>query len=241
MKGAAGPSPDAGPRSGLPRPAGLDQPLATLRLPLHDRHEAGRLLAARLSPEPTTVVLALPRGGVPVARPIARALGAPLDVLVVRKLGVPGQPELAVGAIAEGGLRVLNADIACDIDRQTLTEIERREGLEIVRRARLFRAGRSPLLLAGRRVVLVDDGAATGATMAVAIQAVRAQGAARVVVAIPVASPDTARRLQALTDEFICLATPEPFLAVAPWYRHFSQVDDATVVHLLDESVSHSS
>lgn len=208
------------------------------RLPLEDRHEAGRLLAARLRSAPATVVLALPRGGVPVALPIAQALAAPLDVLVVRKLGVPGQPELAAGAIAEGGAHVLNSDIAGGIDSQTLAEIERREGHELVRRARLFRAGRAPLLLAGRRAVLVDDGAATGATMAAAIEAVRAQGATRVVVAIPVASPETAHRLQSLADEFICLATPTPFFAVAPWYRHFGQVDDSTVVHLLAQSAS---
>lgn len=205
----------------------------TPELPFHDRHEAGRLLATHLRPDPATVVLALPRGGVPVALPIAYALGAPLDVLVVRKLGVPGQPELAAGAIAQGGARVLNAEIEAGIDRQALTGIERREGRELVRRERLFRAGRPPLLLAGRRVVLVDDGAATGATMAAAIQAARAQGAARVAVAIPVASPETAHRLQGLADEFLCLATPTPFHAVASWYRHFGQVDDATVVHLL--------
>lgn len=207
-------------------------------LPLHDRHAAGQALAKVLTVGPGTVVLALPRGGVPVALPIAEALDAPLDVMVVRKLGVPGQPELAAGAIASGGVRVINPEIGDHVDHDALGAVERHEGRELVRRERLFRAGRMPLVLSGKRVILVDDGAATGATMTAAIQAVRAQGAGQVVVAIPVAPPETARRLQALADEFICLATPEPFLAVASWYRHFGQVDDTTVVSLLAQAAS---
>lgn len=202
-------------------------------LPLEDRHQAGELLARQLSPLPGAVVLALPRGGLPVAVPIARALGAPLDVLIVRKLGMPNAPEWAAGAIASGGVRVLNPEWGEGLDERTLEAIERREGLELVRRERAYHADRRPVVLSDRPVVLVDDGAATGASLAAAIAAVRAQGASRVVVAVPVAAPDTARRLRALADEFICLATPEPFVAVAPWYRHFGQVDDLTALHLL--------
>jgi putative phosphoribosyl transferase len=201
--------------------------------PLEDRHQAGELLARQLKPLPGAVVLALPRGGLPVAVPIARVLGAPLDVLIVRKLGMPDAPELAAGAIASGGVRVLNPEWGEGLDERTLEAIERREGLELVRRERAYHADRLPVVLSGRPVVLVDDGAATGASLTAAIAAVRAQGASRVVVAVPVAAPDTARRLRALADEVICLATPEPFVAVAPWYRHFGQVDDATALHLL--------
>jgi putative phosphoribosyl transferase len=204
-------------------------------LPLEDRRQAGELLARRLSPLPGAVVLALPRGGLPVAVPIARALGAPLDVLIVRKLGMPEAPELAAGAIASGGVRVLNPEWGGGLDARTLEAIERREGLELVRRERAYHADRLPVVLSGRPVVLVDDGAATGASLAAAIAAVRAQGASRVVVVVPVAAPDTARRLSALADEFVCLATPEPFAAVAPWYRHFGQVDDATALLLLKQ------
>ena len=136
---------------------------------------------------------------------------------------------------------MINPDTGAAVDTETLRRIERHEGRELVRRERMFRAGRMPLMLGGRRAILVDDGAATGATMSAAIQAARAMGAARVVVALPVASPETARHLQALADELICLATPEPFLAVAPWYRHFGQVDDATVVRLLAQTVAASS
>jgi putative phosphoribosyl transferase len=207
----------------------------TISLPLQDRHAAGEALAGLLHPRPGAVVLALPRGGVPVAVPIARALHLPLDVLIVRKLGVPGSPELAAGAIASGGVRVLNPDWASALDEHTLESIARREGLELVRRERAYRIGRLPLVLSGRPVILVDDGAATGASLAAAISAARGQGAARIVVAVPVAAPDTAKRLSALADEFVCLATPDPFVAVGPWYRHFGQVDDATALALLAE------
>ena len=219
----------------------------TATLPFRHRGEAGRALAERLAaalqPAPTAknaLVLALPRGGVPVAWPIAQALGLPLDVLIVRKLGVPGQPEFAMGAIASGGLRVMNDEVLreLDISRATVDSVARAESLELVRRERLYRGQRPPPAIAGRTVIVVDDGLATGATMRAAVQALRTQAPARIVVAVPVAAADTAARLRSEADDVVTVATPDPFVAVGCWYRDFEQVDDAEVRRLLAEAAA---
>ncbi|MGW7577592.1 phosphoribosyltransferase family protein [Streptomyces sp. NPDC054765] len=207
-----------------------------------DRADAGHRLAEALGhlqgEEP--VVLGLPRGGVPVAFHVARALRAPLDVIVVRKLGVPYQRELGFGAIGEGGVRVLSDDIIRRgrLDQADLASVEHAEAAELARQAERFRAGRPRLDLTGRTAIVVDDGIATGATAAAACQVVRAQGAARVVLAVPVAPPDAAERLRTATDEFICLSTPFAFSAVGEWYRDFSQTPDEEVVSLLAEAAA---
>lgn len=194
------------------------------------------MLAARMSAHPLNdpVVLGLPRGGVPVAAEIATELGAPLDVLVVRKLGVPRHEEVAMGAVGEGGARVLNAEVialagvsAVDLDR-----VEQRERAEVEQRVARFRAGAPPVALAGRTALLVDDGIATGATARAACAIARARGAASVVVAVPVAAPDALRALDE-ADEVVCLHSPEGFMAVGMHYVDFRQVDDQEVVELL--------
>ena len=198
-----------------------------------DREDAGRQLATALSQyagRADLLVLALPRGGVPVAREVAAALGAPLDVFVVRKLGVPGHRELAMGAIASGGVLVVS-DVAREmaIPEETIEEVRQLEGVELLRREALYRGGRPPADVAGRTVILVDDGVATGSTMRAAIEALRALGAAGIVVAIPVAPAETTAELRALADDLICLGTPEPFVAVGMWYEDFSPTSDAEV------------
>lgn len=203
-----------------------------------DRREAGRLLAAKLpayAHRPDVLVLALPRGGVPVAYEVARALGAPLDVFLVRKLGVPGQEELAMGAVASGGVRVLNDDIvtALRIPERVIDAIAAREQPELARRERLYRGNRPPPDVRGRTVILVDDGLATGATMAAAVKALRQQHPARIVVAVPIASPDTCEQLSTEVDEVVCAAMPHPFHAVGLWYEDFSQTTDDEVRELL--------
>lgn len=203
-----------------------------------DRGEAGRLLAAKLSAyanRPDVLVLALPRGGVPVAYEVARALGAPLDVFVVRKLGVPGYEELAMGAVATGGVRVLNDRIVngLGIPGYIIDAVAAQEQQELARRERLYRGGRPPPDVRGRTVILVDDGLATGATMHAAVQALRQLQPARIVVAVPTASPDTCEELRAEVDEVICAITPEPFQAVGRWYEDFSQTTDEEVRELL--------
>ncbi|MFJ8883877.1 phosphoribosyltransferase family protein [Streptomyces sp. NPDC102402] len=202
-----------------------------------DRTDAGRRLAQALGHLETRrpVVLGLPRGGVPVAYEVARALGAPLDVIVVRKLGVPSHPELGFGAIGEGGVRVVSDEIVrhAGVREKDLASVERAEEAELLRRARAYREGRPRLALKGRAVVVVDDGVATGATARAACQVVRAQGAAHVVLAVPVASPDAAARLREDVDEVVCLSTPGLFSAVGEWYRDFSQTSDEEVVALL--------
>jgi putative phosphoribosyl transferase len=203
-----------------------------------DREDAGQRLATELASyadRDDVVVLALPRGGVPVAFEIARRLHAPLDVFLVRKLGVPGHPELAMGAIASGGVRVLSHDIIRQL-AVTPEEVEAataREGVELDRRDRMYRGGRPATPLAGRTVILVDDGLATGATMEAAIQAVRQSHPARVVVAAPVGAAETCQRLRALADEVVCASMPDYFQAVGLWYERFDQTSDEEVIELL--------
>src|SRR5581483_11753592 len=203
-----------------------------------DRAEAGRLLAERLGGlgGGDVVVLGLPRGGVPVAREVARALGAPLDVFLVRKLGLPGQPELAMGAIASGGTRVLNEELVDELrlPPEVVDAVAERERAELERRERAYRGDRPPLPLAGRTVLLVDDGLATGSSMRAAIAAVRARRPRRVVVAVPVAPRHTLDELRPLVDELVCLAAPEPFHAVGLWYADFAEVSDEEVRRAVD-------
>jgi len=206
-----------------------------------DRREAGQHLAERLNKykrRRDVVVLALPRGGVPVAYEVARAIGAPLDIFLVRKLGTPGHRELAMGAIASGGVRVINPDI---LDWYRITDVAveavvREELAELERREQLYREGRPPLDLKGRAVLLIDDGLATGSTMKAAVEAVRRHAPAHVTVAVPVAAADTCRELTALADEVVCAWTPEPFSAVGLWYDDFSQTTDAEVRELLAQT-----
>jgi len=203
-----------------------------------DREDAGRALAKALAAyrgAADCIVLALPRGGVPVAFEIAQALGLPLDVLVVRKLGLPSQPELAMGAIASGGAIVLNEDVLrfAAGRREDLEQVRRHEQAELERRERKYRGDRPPLAMAGRVGILVDDGLATGATMEAAVRSLRALGAKRVVVAVPVASTEALDRIEAVADEVICLETPPYFSAVGQWYRDFDQTSDAEVEDLL--------
>jgi predicted phosphoribosyltransferase len=206
-----------------------------------DRAEAGALLAAevvrRLADEPdlAPVVLGLPRGGVPVAAAVASALGAPLDVIVVRKLGVPYQPELAMGAIGENGARVLNEQVlaATGIGEAELAEVERRERTELERRARAYRADRPPINLRGKTAIIVDDGIATGSTVAAAALIARQAGAKKVIVATPVAPPSSIQRLREVADDVIAVLTPEDFFAIGEWYRDFSATSDDEVSRLL--------
>jgi len=203
-----------------------------------DRREAGRVLAEKLTTyanRSDVLVLALPRGGVPVGYEVAGALGVPLDVFVVRKLGVPGYEELAMGAVATGGVLVLNDQLVerLGIPQHIIDAVAARERQELARRERLYRSGRPPLDVRGRTVILVDDGLATGATMHAAIQALRQQNPARIVVAVPTASPETCEEIRARVDDVICGITPEPFDAVGRWYRDFSQTTDDEVGVLL--------
>jgi putative phosphoribosyl transferase len=187
------------------------------------------------------VVLALPRGGVPVAFEIAEVLGAPLDIFVVRKLGMPGHPEYAMGAIASGGIRVISDDVVrwYGISPAAIEAVAREELAELERREREYRRGRPLPDLGGRTVILVDDGLATGSTMRAAVQAVRALGPARVVVAVPVGAPQTCEEFNDITDETLCARTPEPFSAVGLWYRDFSQTSDEEVRALLEAHAQH--
>lgn len=204
-----------------------------------DRYEAGRELARVLghyAHRPEVWVLGLPRGGVPVAYEVACALGAPLDVLIVRKLGVPGQEELAMGAIAPGGVRVLNHELLeqLRIEDERLEQVEQKERAELERRQQAYRGQRPFPDLTGKTVILVDDGLATGASMRAAALAVRAMNPARVVIAAPVAPPDTCEALLEVADEVRVLRQPEPFRAVGLWYEHFPQTDDEEVRRLLE-------
>lgn len=208
-----------------------------------DRSDAGRLLAQKLSQytdRNDVLVLALPRGGVPVGFEIASALRVALDVFLVRKLGTPGQTELAMGAIASGGVRVLNRDVLdyLAIPERTIEEVARREQAELERREREYRGSRAAPAIQGRTIILVDDGLATGSSMRAAVQALRQQRPARIVIAVPVAAPSTCRDFEREVDEVVCLYTPEPFSAVGLWYRDFSQTSDDEVRELLERAAT---
>jgi putative phosphoribosyl transferase len=202
-----------------------------------NRQDAGRRLADRLEAlrDERPVVVGLPRGGVPVAAEVASALDAPLDVIIVRKLGVPAQPELGMGAIGEDGVRVLNHTVvrAAGVPADAIDAVERRERAEVERRARRYRGDRARVSLDGRTVVVVDDGIATGGTARAAVQVARAQGARRVVLAVPVAPPDTVEEMRAVADDVVCVESPRGFAAVGQWYEDFTQTSDDEVVRLL--------
>ncbi len=209
--------------------------------PFRDRRAAGKILAAKLSAyanQPNVLVLALPRGGVPVAFEVAKVLHAPLDVTIVRKLGVPGQEELAMGAIATGGVRILNDDVLqfLNIPEELIDKIATHEQHELERRERLFRGDRPLYSIFGRTVILVDDGIATGATMHAAVAALKQLGPASIIIAVPTAAPSTCDEFANEVDEIVCLIRPEPFIAVGYWYRQFSQTSDEEVRSLLEKA-----
>ena len=203
-----------------------------------DRRQAGQFLAQRLAgyrDDASVIVLALPRGGVPVAFEVARALDAPLDVFIVRKLGLPGHEEFAMGAIATGEVMVMNPDLTnAGIPQATIDAVAARERVELARRERLYRGDRPPVAIADRTVILVDDGLATGSTMLAAATAVRRQRPCRTIVAVPVAAAETCRALRRIVDDVVCATTPAPFMAVGAWYEDFRQVSDDEVHALLD-------
>jgi putative phosphoribosyl transferase len=211
----------------------------TMTRPFRDRVDAGQALATHLrkyAARPDVLVLALPRGGVPVAYEVAKALGAPLDVFIVRKLGVPGHEEYAMGAVASGGIRVVSDEVVrglgltqADVDR-----VAARETAELTRRERLYRGNRPEPDLSGRTVILVDDGLATGSTMKAAVKALCAKKPTAIVVAVPIAAPETCRELEPVVDEVVCAVTPDPFHAVGLWYHDFTQTTDAEVRDLLE-------
>jgi putative phosphoribosyl transferase len=205
-----------------------------------NRQEAGRLLVGRLAAyadRADVVILALPRGGVPVAFEIASALNAPLDVMVVRKLGVPGHEELAMGAIASGGVQVINEEVVrhLGLTPAVLASVAAIERHELARRERTYRGERSPVTVEGRTVILVDDGLATGSTMRAAVAALRKRGPARIVVAVPTAAPETCEEFKVEVDEMVCATTPTPFYGVGQWYDDFSQTTDEEVRDLLEQ------
>ncbi|MFO7566968.1 MAG: phosphoribosyltransferase [Enhygromyxa sp.] len=207
-----------------------------------DRRQAGQALAEALAEfelhDP--VILALPRGGVPVGFELAEQLGAPLDVLVVRKLGVPGHEELAMGAIASGGARVLNPDVVASlrISDPVIEQVAAREQRELERRERLFRGEREPVSVEGRTVILVDDGLATGASMRAAVLSLRERNPREIIVAVPVGAASSCAQLRRLADRLVCLAEPEPFYGVGLWYRVFDQTSDEEVRRLLEANPS---
>ena len=211
-----------------------------------DRAEAGQLLAVQLSAyegRPDVLVLGLPRGGVPVAYEVAKALHVPLDVLIVRKLGVPGQEELAMGAIASGGVRVLNNDVVqlLGVPDGVIEMVADREQQELERRQRLYRGDRSIYEIRGRSIILIDDGIATGATMHAAVAVLRQQQPARIIIAVPVAASSTCEEFAAEVDEFVCIRRPEAFYAVGFWYENFSPTTDEEVRALLEQSTKEQS
>jgi predicted phosphoribosyltransferase len=206
-----------------------------------DRRHAGVELASRLrhlQGRADVIVLGLPRGGVPVAFEVARALDAPLDIFMVRKLGLPGHPELAMGAIASGGIRVLNDDVVSyyRVPAAVIDAAARAEQAELERREQAYRSGDDPLTLSGRTVVLVDDGLATGSTMRAAVQAVQTQAPAKVIVAVPIGAAETCRELAGIADQVVCARAPEHFHAVGQWYLDFSSTTDAEVRALLHQA-----
>jgi predicted phosphoribosyltransferase len=216
--------------------------LSEVVFPFRDRTEAGRLLAEKLreyADRSDVVVLALPRGGVPVGYEVARALNAPLDVFVVRKLGVPGHEELAMGAIASGGVQVLNQDVlGLGIPKEVVDFVAAKEQREVERREREYRDGRGSVDVRRRTVILVDDGLATGSSMRVAAMALKKKQPAQIVVAVPVGSPETCAKFESVVDKVVCAVTPEPFWAVGQWYRDFSQTSDEEVRDLLNRASS---
>ena len=214
-------------------------------VPFQDRDDAGRQLgravAEKFGRRDDLIVLGLPRGGVPVAAHVAEALGAPLDVFIVRKLGVPGHDELAMGAIASGGVRVMNRDVLdyMPVSQKMIDAVAEREQRELERREREYRGARPPLDVRGRTVIIVDDGLATGSTMRAAVQALRKMDPKAVVVAVPVAARSTCDefRRERAVDDILCLRTPEPFQAVGLWYEDFAQTSDEQVHELLGTPV----
>lgn len=209
-----------------------------MKLPIKNRSEAGQALARELAHyrgRDNMLVLALPRGGVPVACEIASKLQVPVDLMLVRKLGTPGQEELAMGAIASGGIQVLNQDIVSSLGISTalIADVAAREQQELQRREQAYRGDRPRPQIEGRDIILVDDGVATGATMRAAIAAIRKLQPAAIIIAVPVAPADTVAALRLVADEVVCLAMPEPFMAIGSWYRDFSQVSDQEVQMML--------
>jgi putative phosphoribosyl transferase len=209
-----------------------------------DRHDAGRLLARKLSgyaDRTDVLILALPRGGVPVAYEVTLALNAPLDVFLVRKLGLPGREELAMGAIASGGVRVLNEDIirVLNVPQEVINIVSRHELQELQRREKRYRGDRPPLEVRDRQVILIDDGLATGASMRAAVVGMRAQHPARIIIAVPAASPELCDAFQFEVDEMVCAMTPEPFYGLSRWYEDFSQTTDEEVRILLKDANYH--
>jgi putative phosphoribosyl transferase len=208
-----------------------------------DRRGAGQQLAEKLAAyanRPDVLVLALPRGGVPVAFEVAQALHVPLDVFLVRKLGVPGQEELAMGALASGGVQVLNDEVvrSLHLSEATIQQVATQEQQELERRERLYRDDRPAPVLQECTVILIDDGLATGATMRAAIKAIRQQQPARIIVAVPISSPETCQELAVEVDEIICAMTPSPFHSVGYWYNNFSQTTDQEVRDLLQQATT---
>ena len=213
--------------------------MTTVNLPFRDRRHAGRVLASYLEQyrgRPGLLVLALPRGGVAVGFEVARELGAPLDIFVVRKLGVPGHEEYAMGAIASGGVKVMNPMPGLTVRPEAIAAVVEREQAELIRREQLYRKQRPAVPLQGRTVIVVDDGLATGSTMQAAVLAIRQQHPLHLAVAVPVGALDTCTALRQQADDVICAATPEPFRAVGLWYRDFPQATDDEVCALLEEA-----
>ena len=211
---------------------------SAVAVPFHDRRDAGRALAralSRFAGQPGVIVFALPRGGVPVGFEVAGALGAPLDVFLVRKLGLPRNEECAMGAIASGGVRVLDEPFLRElgVSPVAVERVVQKEERELRRRERVYRGDLPDVALPGSTAILVDDGLATGSSMRAAVRAVRARGARRIVVAVPVGPSDTVRQLASLADEVVCLCSPEPFLAVGRFYEDFGQTTDQEVLDLL--------
>ncbi len=206
-----------------------------------DRTDAGKKLAYELSNysgREDVIILALPRGGVPVAFEVAKKLGVELDVFIVRKLGAPGYEELAMGAIATGGIRVLNNDVidSLKVSPKLIESVALSEQIELDRREQLYRKGKPPIDLENKTVILVDDGLATGATMKAAVQALRTKDPLQIIVAVPAASPEACEDLASEVDMAVCLMTPEPFYGVGAWYQDFNQTSDREVCELLDEA-----
>lgn len=205
-----------------------------------NRTDAGRILAGKLiqyGNRSDVLIMALPRGGVPVGYEVARVLNVPLEVMIVRKLGVPGHDELAMGAIASGGVRVLNRSVieSLRIPPDSIEVVEKRETLELMRREAMYRGNRQPIVVEGKTIILVDDGVATGSTMRVAITALREQRAGKIIVATPVAPPTVRWEMEALVEDFVSVLLPSDFLGVGQWYDDFTQTDDDTVYELLSK------